>query len=188
MTSYTCDVHNDKDEDSFTQIIQVGSHTLTFHFQWAIVSEEQYKIVHDYLVNKANTDPLVHSGEYNRTYNWFNYYYNLVNKDLDEWLDSNPVLPVSLNSKSRDVQKYLLTLYIAEAKALEPAIRIYNDVIRWQFTMTGADVDTAVGYVQPGGWYHNQDNILSFRFVSELDNIDRSTISAVSLEFEVYDE
>ena len=83
---------------------------------------------------------------------------------------------------------FILNIYITEAQSLEPAIRLYTDVIKWQFTMTGSGIDKAVGYVQPGGWYHNQDNILSFRFVSELDNIGRDTISEVTLQFEVYDE
>lgn len=188
MTSYTCAVHNDKDADSFTQIIQVGSHLLTFEFQWAIVSEEQYALISRYLTNKSSNDPLIVSGEYDRTYNWFDYYYALVGKDLDEWLDSNPLIPVSLSGKPRSTQKQLLNIYITEAQSLEPAIRLYTDIIKWQFTMAGPDVDTAVGYVQPGGWYHNQDNTLAFRFISELDNIDRDTISEVTLQFEVYDE
>lgn len=188
MTSYTCAIHNDKDADSFTQIIQVGSHLLTFKFQWAIVSEEQYTLISRYLSSRSSNDPLIISGEYDRTYSWFNYYYDLVGKNLDEWLDSNPSIPVSLSGKSRGVQKQLLNVYITEAQSLEPAIRLYTDVIKWQFTMTGSGIDNAVGYVQPGGWYHNQDNILSFRFVSELDNIGRDTISEVTLQFEVYDE
>ena len=75
-----------------------------------------------------------------------------------------------------------------EVKALAPVINLYKDVLKWQFTMTCDTLPTAVGYVQPGGWYHNQDDSLAFRFVSELENIGKEDITKISIEFEVYDE
>ena len=188
MALYTCKIHNDRDADAFTQMIQVGSYVLTFNFQWAIVSEEQYTMILRYLNNKASNDPLVTAGNYIRNYDWFEYYNALKNKNLDEWLDSNPLLPVSLSGKSRSEQKRLLNIYLTEMLSLEPAVLLYKDILKWQFTVTGSGIDTAVGYVQPGGWYHNQDGVLSFRFISELDKIDRDTISEVTIQFEVYNE
>ena len=188
MALYTCKIHNDRDADAFTQMIQVGSYVLTFNFQWAIVSEEQYTMILRYLNNKASNDPLVMAGNYVRNYDWFEYYNALKNKNLDEWLDSNPLLPVSLSGKARSEQKRLLNIYLTEMLSLEPVVLLYKDILKWQFTATGPGIDTTVGYVQPGGWYHNQDSVLSFRFISELDKIDRDTISEVTIQFEVYNE
>ena len=55
-------------------------------------------------------------------YDWFNYYYALVNKDLDSWLDTGPILPVSINNKSRDEQKRILNISTSIKKACLPAI------------------------------------------------------------------
>ena len=74
MALYTCKIHNDRDADAFTQMIQVGSYVLTFNFQWAIVSAEQYTMILRYLNNKASNDPLVMAGNYVRNYDWFEYY------------------------------------------------------------------------------------------------------------------
>ena len=188
MNRYSYDITLEEAQESFTKLIQVGTRTLKFDFQWAIVSEEQYSLITDYLSTRAHNDPLFMQNNYNRDYDWFNYYYALRNKDLDEWLDTNPILPISIENKPRDTQKYLLDIYIKEAVALAPAIQLYNDVIKWQFTMTCDSLATAVGYVQPGGWYHNQDNSLSFCFLSALDTIGKEDITKVSILFEVYDE
>lgn len=188
MTRYSYDITLEESSTSFTKLIQVGNRALTFAFQWAVVSEEQYALIERYLTTKAQSDPLFENGEFNRSYDWFSYYYSLKDTDLDTWLDSGPVLPASLHNKSREQQLYLLNIYITEAKSLEPAISLYKDVLKWEFTMTCDDLDTAVGYVQPGGWYHHQDNSLSFCFVSALDNIGKDDITKVSIMFEVYDE
>lgn len=174
--------------DRFTQLVQVGSRTLLFNFQWAIVSEEQYDIIRDYLRTEASSDPILRNGDFDREYDWYSYYIRLVGINLGDWLDTDPDLPQSIAGKPRSRQLSLLNMNIGAAQALTPAITLYEDIIKWQFTMTCDDLDTTVGYVQPGGWYHNQDNKMSFRFTSELEDINHDNISVVSIEFEVYDE
>lgn len=188
MVAYYCPIYNDDNLDSFIQTIQVGSHVLTFHFQWAIVSEEQYKLIYRYLADKSLNDPLFIDGNYTREYDWYDYYYNLIGKDLESWLDTKPNLPASIIGQTRNTQLMRLKNNITEVESLEPAIRLYGDILRWQFTMTSPGLTTTVGYVQPGGWYHNQNNTLSFRFASSLDTISKSTITAVTIQFEVYDD
>lgn len=188
MTRYSYNISLREFQPSFIKLIQVGNRVLKFNFQWAIVSEEQFGIIDKYLITKSNSDPLIKDGSFDRTYNWFEYYYALRDVDIDDWLDGDPVLPVSINGKPRATQKYLLNLHIQEAVALAPAMRIYDDILKWQFTMTSDDLDTVVGYVQPGGWYHNQDNNMSFRFTSEIDRVGKDDITKVAIVFEVYDE
>ena len=60
--------------DAFTKLIQVGMRTLKFDFQWAIVSEEQYSLVQNHLTSLAQADPLFIDGNFNREYDWFNYW------------------------------------------------------------------------------------------------------------------
>lgn len=189
MVRYYYKIDNQNNEDNFTQLIRVGSRTLEFHFQWAIVSEEQFKIVVEYLKKKADTDPILRrNGNYDREYDWYSFYIALVGVDLEEWLDGDPELPTSLISKTRTKQLSLVRTYIKEVLALQPAVDLYTDLLKWGFQMTCDDLDTAVGNVQPGGWYHNQDTKLAFRFTSEIDYIGRNDISQVIIEFEVYDE
>lgn len=189
MVKYYYKIDNANNETDFTQLIRVGSRTLEFRFQWAIVSEEQFDIVVRYLRQKANTDPILRrNGNYDREYNWYVYYMNLVGLDLNEWLDSGPELPASIVHKPRNKQLALLKSFIKEVRTLQPAVLLYADVLKWGFKMTCDDLPTTVGNVQPGGWYHNQSDKLSFRFTSKLDNIDKESISQVVIEFEVYDE
>ena len=182
---YKLDV--DSSETSVTQMIQAGTKTIQFDFQWAVASEEQFNLVARYLTNKANTDPLYDDGEYDRSYDWYTYYMDLAGVDLDTWLDTNPILPHSIYGLTRSRQKSLLRLNITEAQSLQPAILLYTEVLKWQFTATVSG-DTTVGYVQPGGWYRNQDNSYSFRFLSGQTRIGKEDLSNVYIVFEVYDE
>lgn len=177
----------DEGTTSVTQNIQVGTKTIKFVFQWAIASEEQFNLILKYLTNKAANDPLFEDGSYTRGYDWYNYYITLVDTDLDAWLDTDPILPVSLLNKSRVQQKYLLNIYITEAKSLQPAILLYAEVLKWGFTSTLED-EATVGYVQTGGWYRNQDNTYAFRFMSGQEQIGKNDLANVYIVFEVYDE
>lgn len=189
MVKYYYKIDNSSESRSFTQLIQVGMRTLEFHFQWAIVSEEQFRLIVNYLNRRANTDPILRrNGNYDRDYNWYTYYIDLVGTNLEEWLGGNPEIPESLIGKTRAKQLSLLRMYIGEAISLQPAVRLYTDLLRWGFRMTCDDLDTVVGFVQPGGWYHNQDSKLSFRFTSAMEDINEESISQVVIEFEVYDE
>lgn len=191
MTKY---YHNITGIDtSLTKVVQVvivGNRTLTFTFQWAIASEEQAQLVDRYLTQLAETDPLVFSDKnFNREYDWYTYYANLFNQDLDEWLDTNPVLPMSvIKAGDRREQKIVLNRNIATAKTFTPIITLYAETLRWQFRMDCADTDTITGTVEPGGWFRNQDSKFAFRFHSARTYIGASDINELALEFEVYDE
>ena len=177
-------------EDESTVVInniQVGNDTIYFRFQWAIASEEQYNIILNYIATKTKSDPLNDNGTFTYTYDYMSYYLNLVGKtdaELNDWLDTKPVLPNSIINAVRASQLLMLKKRIAECQALEPVIAQYKEVVKWQFKATYKGQVT-VGVIEPGGWYRNQDPDLCFRFVSELDHIGRKDFNNVTIEFEV---
>lgn len=191
MTSYYYNIADvDTSLTTVTQIVTVGSRTLTFTFQWAVASEEQAQLVDKYLTRLAASDPLkMADGGYNREYDWYSYYIALASVDLDEWLDSDPTLPVSvLKEDTRAGQKQVLRRNISTASTLSPVILLYSETLRWQFQVTCADTDTITGLVEPGGWFRNQDSKFAFRFHSARTYIGKEDINELALEFEVYDE
>lgn len=167
--------------------VQIGNETIDFKFQWAVASEEQYNIILRYLDTKTRSDPLNDHGTYTYSYDYMEYYLALADKndqELNEWLDTDPVLPNSILSAVRASQILMLKKRIAECVALRPVILQYRDVVKWQFKATYKDQVT-VGLIEPGGWYRNQDPELSFRFVSELAYVGFKDFNNVSIEFEV---
>lgn len=191
MTPYYFSIEGiDTSQTTVTQVITVGARVLTFQFQWAIASAEQGDMVLKYLINRAKSDPLqMEDGNYNRDYDWFNYYLPLIGQDLDAWLDTNPILPVSvLSQPDRASQKRVIQQYLIEVATLQPIILLYTETMRWQFQCSCADTDTITGIVEPGGWFRNQDSEFAFRFRSARDYIGKEDINELALEFEVYDE
>lgn len=189
-TFYYYKIDNANNDTSLEQLIQVGSRALRFKFQWAIASEEQFDMVVKYLKDKADTDPILRSsGDYDRSYDWYTYYYSLVGVDLDAWLATDPELPNSIKTASTVArQKELLNLNISEAQTLRPIILLYTEVMRWQFSVSTSDTDTIAGVVESGGWYRNQDTKYSFMFYTNRDVITKDSLSEVYIVFEVYDE
>lgn len=183
---------NDVDSEGTTVLrtVQVGKHRLQFTFQWAIASDEQLQLVQRYLQTKAMADPLKDvDGNYNRHYDWFAYYANLIGTDLNEWLDTDPVLPMSvIKQPTREQQISVLNMYIEEAETLVPVLLLYYETVVWQFRTVLDDQEQTTGLLRLGGWFRNQDNTLAFRFVSELERIEQGDLSNVTIEFEVYDE
>lgn len=180
------------DEDVTTVVnnIQVGNEMVHFHFQWAVASEEQYNLITHYLDTKTKSDPLNNEGTYTYDYDYIDYYTALADKteeELNDWLDTNPVLPNSILNSVRASQILMLKQRIAEAVTLSPVVAQYKEVLRWQFQATYKDQIT-VGFIEPGGWYRNQDPELCFRFVSELPYIGRNDFNNVTIEFEVGNE
>lgn len=179
------------DEDATTVFINasVNGVILPFRFQWAVVSEEQYNLIAQYLTNKANSDPLYVQGSYTYAYDWQSYYMKLssyTEEELIQWLVEQPdPLPASILKVTPAEQLLILRKRITECKALDPVIRQYKELLRWQFHTFYGD-ETTVGYIEPGGWYRNQDAKLSFRFISELDYIGRKDFNNVTMEFELY--
>ena len=191
MTTYYYNMTDiDTSATKVSQVIVVGDRTLTFQFQWAVASAEQGSLVASYLINRAASDPLLNAdGNYNRTYDWYEYYAALFSIDLDEWLDSNPILPVSvINANNRAQQKTVLNRNITEARTLTPIVQLYTETMRWQFQASTADLDTITGIVEPGGWFRNQDAHYAFRFHSARDYIGQGDLNELAIEFEVYDE
>ena len=183
---------NDVNSEDTTVLrtVQVGKHRLQFTFQWAISSDEQLQLVQRYLQTKAMADPLKDvDGNYNRHYDWFAYYANLIDTDLNEWLDTDPVLPMSvLKQPTREQQIGVLNMYIEEAETLVPVLLLYYETVVWQFRTVLDDQEQTTGLLRLGGWFRNQDNTLAFRFVSKLERIEQGDLSNVTIEFEVYDE
>ena len=183
---------NDVNSEDTTVLrtVQVGKHRLQFTFQWAIASDEQLQLVYRYLQTKAMSDPLKDvDGNYNRHYDWFAYYGALIGADLSKWLDTNPVLPMSvLKQTTREQQISVLNMYIEEAETLVPILLLYHETVLWQFRTVLDDHEQTTGLLRLGGWFRNQDNTLAFRFTSELEGIEQGDLSNVTIEFEVYDE
>lgn len=190
MTAYRLQLSLPEDEaTTVINNIQVGKDIISFRFQWAVASEEQYNIVLNYINTKTKSDPLMIGGSYSYNYDYMGYYLALAGKtddELNEWLDTKPVLPNSILNSVRASQLLMLKKRTAECLVLEPVVAQYKEVVKWQFRAVFKDQVT-VGVIEPGGWYRNQDSYMSFRFVSELAHIGRKDFNNVAIEFEVYD-
>lgn len=171
--------------------VTVGTRTLRFTFQWAIASAEQFDAIERYLKNKANGDPLDEGGEFNRDYDYLAFYTPLINMSDDElvqWLNESSVLPRNIEQAPSISSKLsLLHSAIAECAELDPVVRQYKEVMRWQFKMIYNN-EVTTGVVTTGGWYRNQAVNFDFRFVSDLKNIGYEDLGNVTMEFEVYDD
>lgn len=188
-TKYRLPLSKQEGETTVTNDITVGDRSIQFRFQWAVASEEQLNLLLAYIDTKMRSDPLVIEGAYVRNYDYMNYYLGLSGKNdeqLGEWLDSHPVLPASIEKASRAAQLMMLHTRISECEALDPVLKQYREVVRWQFhSIYNNEVN--VGFIEPGGWYRSQDTGLQFRFVSELPYIGKEDFNQVTLEFEVGD-
>lgn len=180
----------DAEDTTIVNNIRVGNKSVLFKFQWAIASEEQYNIIMKYIDTKTRSDPLDNNGTFTYDYNYIDYYMQLAgmsDQELNDWLDTDPVLPRTIKVAEHPSQLLMLHSRITESTALDPVIKQYREVLRWQFKATYKDQITT-GYIEPGGWYRSQDPELRFRFVSELPYIGRKDFNNVTIEFEVNDE
>lgn len=170
--------------------VRVGSEMVQFRFQWAVASDEQYNLIMRYINTKTRSDPLNDNGTFTYEYDYLSYYLALKDMDNDElnaWLDTDPVLPNSIVNSVRASQLLMLKSRIKECIALKPVVDQYKEVLRWQFQATYKGQIT-IGFIEPGGWYRNQDPDLCFRFVSELPYIGYKDFNNVTIEFEVGNE
>ena len=170
--------------------ITVGTLNLPFRFQWAVASEEQYNILIGYINTKTRSDPLRIEGVYTYNYDYMGYYLALADKteaELNDWLDTDPTLPISIATAPRASQLIMLKNRIKECVALAPVLAQYEEVIKWQFHVT-IEGEVNVGVIEPGGWYRNQDGTICFRFVSPLAHIGRDDFDKVIMEFELNNE
>lgn len=170
--------------------VRVGSEMVQFRFQWAVASDEQYNLIMRYINTKTRSDPLNDNGTFTYEYDYLSYYLALKDMDdaeLNAWLDTDPVLPNSIVNSVRASQLLMLKGRIKECVALKPVVDQYKEVLRWQFQATYKGQIT-IGFIEPGGWYRNQDPDLCFRFVSELSYIGYKDFNNVTIEFEVGNE
>ena len=170
--------------------VRVGSEMVQFRFQWAVASDEQYNLIMRYINTKTRSDPLNDDGTFTYEYDYLSYYLALKDMDdaeLNAWLDTDPVLPNSIATAVRASQLLMLKGRIKESAALKPVVDQYKEVLRWQFQATYKGQIT-IGFIEPGGWYRNQDPDLCFRFVSELPYIGYKDFNNVTIEFEVGNE
>ena len=180
----------DNNTTTIVNNIHVGNEVVSFRFQWAVASEEQYNIIMDYIGTKTKSDPMEKDGVFSYDYDYVAYYMALADyndEQLNDWLDTDPMLPHSIAVAQRPSQLLMLHNRINECKALDPVIKQYKEVLRWQFQATYKGQVTS-GFIEPGGWYRNQDPELCFRFVSELPYIGRNDFNNVTIEFEVSNE
>lgn len=189
MNTYIYKLSNIEINDDSTTVtsIQAGPLTINVEFQWAIVSDEQFSLIVNQFAQYAAGDPLImKDGSANRKYNYLLYYNALKNVNLDTWLDRDDiVLPMSLRGKAKYFQKEQLQKRITLCVSMMPIIMQYIEVLRWQAKVT-CNGETTIAVVQPGGWYRNQDDLFSFRFVSDLPYIGKEDLKTVTMEIEVY--
>lgn len=170
-------------------LVGVGNRTFEFTFSWDDASEEQYMDIVRYFETRAQADPLrMQDGNYNRTYDWFSFYIDLLGVDLNEWVNNTDILPVSVIGKSNTEKVRILNIYREEANAFLPIVNQYSEMLRWQCRVTCPGIEDTSTFVVPGGWNRNQDDVYAYRFVSEKDIIRKEDLNDVTIEFEVYDE
>jgi len=181
-----------KQSDNDTTVIKnimVANKEIVFRFQWAVASEEQYAIVLQYINTKTKSDPLNRDGTYTYEYDYLDYYLaleDMTDEELNEWLDTGPALPNGIKIAPRPSQLLMIHRRIEECQALRPVVNQYKEIVKWQFHAI-YNGQTTVGYIEPGGWYRNQDPELCFRFISDLPYIGKNDFNNVSIEFEVND-
>ena len=167
--------------------ITVGNKQVIFQFQWSIASEEQYRIVEQYINTKMKSDPFLINGAYVYQYDYIDYYarlYGMSDAQLNDWLDSDPLLPNSISLMRRDSQLQTIRQRSEEAAALKSVVNHYKEEMSWHFQATYRS-EITTGVMELGGWYRSQDPELQFRFVSPLTHIGKNDFDNVTLEFEV---
>lgn len=173
--------------EHFIKHVSAGSRTITFEFQWAFTAEEQLNDIYRVFTERSMNDPLViNNNTLDREYDYYTYYMDLVNKDLNTWLDTNPILPRSLMNLTKTRQVNVLNTRIAEVRQLQPIISQYLEILRWQCVVTSTGTEKTISVVEPGGWFRNGNNVYSFRFVSDKERIGKEDLSSVYIEIEVY--
>lgn len=167
--------------------VNVGDKEVIFQFQWSIASEEQYDIVQRYIDTKMHSDPFLINGSYVYQYDYVDYYarlYGMTDEQLEEWLDTDPLLPNSIVAMDRSAQITTLKQRAEEAAALRSIVNHYKEIMKWHFQASYRS-EITTGVMELGGWYRSQDPELQFRFVSPLTHIGKDDFNNVTLEFEV---
>ena len=192
-TLYEQQISIEEGETFSSATIQVGTKRVYVKFQWAVASEEQFSRIERFLTTKALNDPLVGDGGNNTEYNYLQYYIDafvwineVSGRTVEDWILNQDVLPRSILTADTRARATIVQGRIDECVSLAPIVQQYNEILRWQFSLT-YDGKATVGVVEPGGWYRNQDKEFSFRFVSDRPVIGKNDLGLVTMEFEVYD-
>lgn len=187
---YTVSLQQPDANASFiSNTISFGDRRMQIDFQWAIASEEQYNMVAAWISRQASTDPLIEGDTFITDYDWLAFYLNLsgmTDAQLESWLSTADKLPRSLTLGDMYSRVITAKRRIEECVSLDPVVRQYKEVMRWQFKAV-YDNETTVGAVEVGGWYRHQDPSMSFRFTSKLDYIGKADLGNVTMEIEVFD-
>ena len=167
--------------------VTVGPYIFYFKFQWAVASDEQLNLILRYIDTRTRSDPLLVRGAYTYDYDYMKYYLPLANyteEQLVEWLQTTEILPSSIIQASAPSKLLILQENIETCKTLKPILDQYKETVRWQFRAS-CNGEVITGFLETGGWYWNQDEHVCFRFISDLDTIDRDHLDKVTIQFEV---
>lgn len=157
-------------------------------------SDEMFQMWQDFeTTNKmrAKSDPLVTvSGtkEYIKNYTYIEYYMSIsdadtveeINNDIDTWLTSQVVLPVSIARLSDEDKKTELLTRIVLSRELDEIRTQYKVMCRWQFTLYRNGDIVCDGFVEKGAWFMPYDEV-SLSFEYDMDYIGYNDIQNVRM-------
>lgn len=188
---YTLQLQNPENEEVLIRNLQVAGRTLSLKLTWPSHIEEQYKIIDQYFITRAQSDPLVVNHDYVRKYDFCAYYEPLIGyseAELTQWLQQQDILPVSIRSANNTAEQLLrLQNNISTVRSILPLIHQYQDMMCWSFQLLVNDLP-CVGVIRPGGWYRTSDADMQFRFISQHDVVSKTNLSTVTMEFEIGQE
>ena len=133
---------------------------------WDTVLQYQYDIIKNRLTTMSKADPLYSNEDYNRDYDYMEYYMALDGVNISDWLDTNPPLPNSLKTLPKETQIFIIQDRIALCKDLQPILTKYEEGLRWNIIVRDGKGTKTSAVIQPGGWFRNQADDYSFVFLS----------------------
>lgn len=167
---------------NLTQTMICGSHQFTFNFIWNDVAQEQYDLIESANKRIASSDPLYNTEtrEYDRDYDYIEYYVNL---DLDT-LDDLTILPQSLYKLSNRVT--LASQRKTECELLYQQRQHWEQLLRWSFSLIENSETIMTGVVNSGASFVLSDSNLIL-FLSNYDIITEDDLSKIYVVFLEYD-
>lgn len=167
-----------------TSIPGVGI-SLSVSFLWDDTTQEQSDLFDKYVAQLPQNDPLVKE-TYDREYDYVQYYLNLEDLNLDEWLDSNPILPLSLVEREKVIQKKKIRERIALCQNISTLRLQYKELLQWSVKVEDTNGDVYTSLLRLGGWNLNQSEDYAFRFVSDdKESIGKNDLQYVTFEVKV---
>lgn len=133
---------------------------------WDTVLQYQYDIIKNRLITMSRADPLYSNEDYDRDYDYMEYYMALDGVNISDWLDTNPPLPNSLKTLPKETQVFIIQDRIAFCKDLRPVLTKYEEGLRWNIIVKDGGGTKTSAVIQPGGWFRDQADDYSFVFLS----------------------